>query len=192
MYGTAQSLNEGGITMEVRLQDNSGAGGHITQVTLARGAGWGLIAGLVGTMVMDLVLMGALSAIGLPAFTCFSIVGNTAALFFLKFGKEVAGGVPLGVAAHYLIGPFVGAIFGAAVVQIGALRVDSLKKGVILAVLYIEILSQPILAATPILLKMTTPKTLQWFGGSFVMHLMWGVVVGVILSHGLLAMNMEE
>jgi len=83
---------------------------------------------LVGTMIMDLVLMGSLSAIGLPAFTCFSIVGKTAALFFSKLGTEVTGGVPLGVAAHYLIVPFVGAIFGAAVVQIDALRVDSLKE----------------------------------------------------------------
>ena len=185
IYGTAQSLNEGGISMEITPQGNSRARGHITHVTLARGMGWGLIGGLVGTMVMDLVLMGALSAVGLPALTCFSIVGNTAARFFSRLGTEMAGGVPLGVAAHYLIGPVVGAIFGAAAVQIDALRLDTLKKVVVLAVLYIEILSQPILAMTPILLKMTAPKTLKWFGGSFVMHLIWGVVVGVVVSYGL-------
>jgi hypothetical protein len=97
----------------------------------------------------------------------------------------MAGGVPLGAAVHYLIGPLVGAIFGAAVAQVDALRVDSLEKSVVLAVLYVEILGQPILATTPILLKMTAPETLQWFSVSFVMHFMLAVVLGVIVSYGL-------
>ena len=152
---------------------------------LARGMVVGSLGGLVGTLVMDLILMGALSAAGLPALTCFSIVGDTVARFFSILGIEMAGGVPLGAAAHYLIGPLVGAIFGAAVAQVAALRVDTLKKGIVLAILYVEILSQPILATTPILLKMTAHETLQWFSVSFVMHFMLAVVLGVIASYGL-------
>ena len=92
---------------------------------------------------------------------------------------------PLGAATHYLVGPVVGAIFGVAVAQVEALRLDTLMKGIILAVVYVEIRSQPILATTPILLKMTAPETLQWFSVSFGMHFMWGVVLGAIVSHGL-------
>jgi len=55
----------------------------------------------------------------------------------------------------------------------------------VLAILYVEILSQPILATTPILLKMTAHETLQWFSVSFVMHFMLAVVLGVIVSYGL-------
>ncbi len=168
--------------MEKTFQSDSWARGY---VTLVKGMGWGAMGGLVGTMVMDLVLMGVLSAIGLPALTCFSIVGNTAARFLSILGIEIAGGIPLGVAAHYLIGPVVGAIFGAAVVQVKALRVDSLKKGIILAVLYVEILSQPLLAMTPILLPMTTADTWQWFGVSFVMHMIYGAILGAVVSYGL-------
>ncbi len=127
--------------MEITLQSNSRARGHITDVAPVRGMGWGLIGGLAGTLVMDLVLMGALSTVGLPTLTCFSIVGNTAARFFWTLGIEMAGGVPLGVATHYLIGPVVGVIFGAASAQVDALRADTLKKGIVLAVLYVEILS---------------------------------------------------
>ncbi len=61
---------------------------------------------------------------------------------------------------------------------------DTLKKGIVLAVLYTEILSQPMLALAPILLRMTAPETLQWFGGSFGMHLIWGCVLGVVWSLG--------
>lgn len=171
--------------METTLQGSSQARGYITHATLAKGMGWGLVGGLIGTLVMDLILMGALSAVGLQALSCFSIVGDTGARFFSILGIEMAGGVPLGVATHYSVGPVVGAIFGAVVAQVHALRVDTLKKCVVLAVLYVQVLSQPMLALTPILLKTTAADTLQWFGGSFVMHFIWGVVLGVIVSYGL-------
>lgn len=180
--------------MEVTLQGSSLSKGHITQASLAKGLGWGLIGGLAGTLVMDLILMGALSAAGLPALTCFSIVGNTVARFFTITGIEMAGGVPIGVATHYIVGPVVGAIFGAAVAgatvaQVNVFRLDNLKRGIVLAVVYVEILAQPILAMTPILLKMTTTEALLWFGGSFVMHILYGVVLGAVVSYGLRLAN---
>jgi hypothetical protein len=150
-----------------------------------RGLEWGSIGGLTGTLVMGFFHMGALSAVGLPALTGFSIIGNTAGGFFSMLGMQVAGGVSLGAAVYYLLGPAIGAIFGAVVTQVHALRVDSLKKGVVLAVVYVEILSQPILAATPILLKTTAAETLLWFGFSFVMHLIFGGVLGAIVSREL-------
>jgi hypothetical protein len=101
------------------------------------------------------------------------------------FGTQVAGGVPTGVVAHYGIGPLVGILFGAAVTKFPALQDGTLKKITIAAFVYVEILSQPILATTPILLKMKTPATLQWFGGSFVMHLILSIVLGVIVALGL-------
>jgi hypothetical protein len=141
---------------------------------------------------MDLILMGALSAVGLPAFTCFSIVGDTVARFFSLLGLQMAGSIPAGVATHYLVGPIVGIIFGIALVKIDVLRVNSLKKAIILAVLYIEILSQPILATTPILLKMTLDETLQWYSIAFVMHFILGVVLGVIVTYGLRSTTLEK
>ena len=78
-----------------------------------------------------------------------------------------------------------GRLFGAAVAKVDALRVDTLKKSVVLAVLYVEILSQPLLVTTPILLKMTTPETFQWFGVSFLMHLIAGAVLGLVICYGL-------
>ena len=170
--------------MNKTLPSNSCMKRRITRVTLARGMGWGLLGGWGSTLFMDFVLMGALSAVGLPALSCFSIVGNTVARFFSLMGLEVAGGVSLGVATHYVVGPVIGIIFGGIVTQVACLRVDSVKKGVILAVLYVEILSQPILATTPILLKMTNPEAWLWFGGSFVMHFIWGTILGLVMGYG--------
>jgi hypothetical protein len=171
--------------MAATLESNWRMGGPMIQATGARGMGWGLLGGLVGTLTMDLVLMGALSAIGLTPLLCFSIVGDTVARFFSILGLTVAGGVPTGAVAHYVIGPLVGVIFGAAVARIDALRADTLKRGVVLGILYVEILSQPILASTPILLKMTAPQIVQWYGISFVMHVLCGAVLGAVVSYGL-------
>jgi hypothetical protein len=173
------------MNMETTLQGNSPARGYISHATLAKGMGWGLIGGLAGTLVMDLILMGALSAVGLHALSCFSTVGDTGARFFSILGIDMAGGVPLGVATHYSVGPVVGAIFGAVVARVHALRVGTLKKCVVLAVLYVQVLSQPMLALTPILLKTTRADTLQWYGGAFVAHLICGVVLGLVVGYGL-------
>jgi hypothetical protein len=68
--------------MEKTFVGTSHVTGRITSISFSRGLGWGLIGGLAGTMIMDVILMGALSAVGLPTLTCFLIVGNTVARFF--------------------------------------------------------------------------------------------------------------
>jgi hypothetical protein len=171
--------------MERTLQSNPRMIGQIAPTSFSRGLGWGLIGGLAGTMIMDLVLIGVLSAVGLPALTCFSIVGNTVARFFLIESMEMAGAIQLGVITHYLVGPLFGTIFGVLVVRGETLRVNTLKKSILLAIIYVEILSQPMLATTPILLKMTVPVTLQWYGGSFIMHMLMAVVLGSLVGYGL-------
>ncbi|MEI7988269.1 MAG: hypothetical protein WCI88_04455 [Chloroflexota bacterium] len=167
--------------MESIFQGKAEMTGRLYLIRYSRGLVGGLIGGLAGTLVMDLVLMGALSALGLPALTCFSIVGNTVARFFSIQGVEVERAIQLGVITHYLIGPLVGLIYGVGVVWIKALHVISWKKSILFAILYVEILSQPLLATTPILLKMTVPVTLQWYAGSFVMHLLFAVVLGAVV-----------
>ena len=171
--------------MGVVLLHNLRTKGQMSSAALARDMAWGSIGGLVGLIVMDLVLAGMSLAVGLPTVIFFSTIGDTAAGFFALLGIPLAGVFPLGTAVHNLSSMVLGAIFGAAAAQIDALRVDTLKKGIVLAVLYIEILSQPILATSPILLKMTTAQTLQWYGVSADMHLIWAVVLGVVVSYGL-------
>jgi hypothetical protein len=171
--------------MEKKLEGTSQVTGRIPSNNLWRGLGWGVIGGFAGTMVMDLVLMGALAALGSPALTCFSIVGNTVSRFFSLQGVDIAKSIQLGILTHYLVGPLIGAIFGTVTSRIEALRVGTLKKTLLVAIVYVEILSQPMLAMTPILLKMTVPATLQWYAGSFMMHLMAGGVLGAVMGRGL-------
>jgi hypothetical protein len=152
----------------------------------------GCIGGLVGTIVMDLFGAGLFVVMGGPASLSFAIIRDAAAAFFAMLGMTVAGGTPLGALLHYLIGLAFGALFGTAVSRIAVLRLDSLKKAVGLGVVYVEIISQPLLAAAAWVLHMTAAETAQWFGISFVMHLVYGLVLGLVAYYGLRAVPATE
>ena len=171
--------------MERILGRNLSVISRLISINLLRGMNWGLIGGLAGTIVMDLFLVGAFSIAGLPALTCFMVIGNTFASFFSIQSIEMARTIQIGVVTHYVIGPLIGALYGMAMVCIKSLHVRTMKKCILLAILYVELISQPLLATTPILLKMTVSVTLLWYGGSFVMHLIPAVVLGMVVSSGL-------
>ena len=171
--------------METTLPVSTRMEKNLPPATLRKGIGWGLVGGFVGMLVVDLLLMGALSIAGLPPLACFSMVGNTMQRFFLILDLDLTGGVPMGVATHYLVGPLLGAVFGIVLVRFRALRVDTLKKCVLHAILYAEIVSQPLFAMMPLMMKMTASETIVWFFGSVVMHFIWGIVLGLFLGHGL-------
>jgi hypothetical protein len=155
------------------------------RAAVVRGAIWGLVGGLIGTVALDIVLIAVLSTMGLPAVISFTTIGDTAAAFFGLVGLEMAGGFPMGVTAHYLLGLMLGAIFGAAVSQVEALRTCRRLRCVLLGVVYVLILSQPILALSPLLLKMTAVATVQWFVISAAVHSIWGAVLGAFVGFGL-------
>jgi hypothetical protein len=147
----------------------------------------GCIGGLVGTIVMDLFGAGLFLIMSGPASLSFAIIGDAAAGGFSLLGITLAGGAPLGALLHYLIGLALGCLFGAAVSRVAALRVDSLKKAVGMGMLYVEVMSLPMLASAALILRMTAAETAQWFGISFVMHLVYGLVLGLVVRQGLRA-----
>jgi hypothetical protein len=155
--------------------------------TRTRGVIVGCIGGLMGTIVMDLFGAGLFLLMGGPASLSFSVIGDAAAAFLAMLGITMAGGTPLGALLHYLIGLAFGALFGAAVSRIALLRLDAPKKAAALGVLYVELISQPLLAAAAWVLQMTAPETAQWFGISFVMHLVYCLVLGLVAYYRLRA-----
>ncbi len=151
---------------------------------LMRGILVGAGAGLVGTIVMDLFGLVVLLVAGGPDTISFSLIGDAAATFFSSMGIEVPGGTPLGVLLHYVIGVALGLAFGAGICIVGV-RDLGLKKGVVLGVLFVEAMSIPMLTAAAIVLQMTLSHAALYFATSFTMHLVFGSVVGLVVSYGL-------
>jgi len=151
--------------------------------TFTKGLIWGLIGGFIGTIIMDLVIVGFFLVMRMPIDLIYSFIGDVAQSFLLRIGIHVSGGVLLGAFVHFFLGLILGGLFGVAVSQIRLLRLVSIKKGVLLGILYIEIVSQPILVTAPLLKQMTTSDVLQWYGLSTVMHLIYGMILGGVLSY---------
>ncbi len=153
--------------------------------TLSRGIVVGLIGGLAGTIAMHLFGVGIFLAMGQPTSISFSIIGDAAASFFSRLGVDLAGGAPLGMVVFYLLGLALGVTFVALVLRIDAFRMDSIRKGVGLGILFVEAMSVPMLLAATLLLKMAASAAALWFGISAVMHLIYGGVLGAVVSYGL-------
>ncbi len=171
--------------MEITFQDKSLVKERNLPASLAKGMLWGLLGGLAGTLLMDLLLMGGLVLAGLSALTCFSIVGDTMARFFSLLGAEIPASAAVGVITHYVIGPAIGVIFGVIVILANRTQVITRKKCMLVSILYVEILSQPLLAVSVFLLEMKWPVIAAWYGGAFVMHFILGVILAVMVSRGL-------
>jgi hypothetical protein len=149
-----------------------------------RGIIAGMVGGLVGTIAMYLFGAGIFALLGWPANTSLSIIGDSAAAFFSKLGFALAGGAPLGMRLYYLIGITLGAMLGVIVVSLEPLHKASLMKRVGVSILFVEVMSLPLLAAGTLALKMSAAGAVLWFGISFAMHLVYGLVLGVVTSYG--------
>lgn len=167
-----------------RLQD--GARGCMTEVKVASGIKLGLIGGLVGSVVMDLVMLGTFSMTGEPAGVFFAFIGEAAAAFLSMIGISVGGGyILIGAGLHYVIGLVLGIIFVGIVSRVDALRAAAVWKCVLLGILYTEVASFLLLVPAVIVLKMTASQIRELFAAAFFFHLVYGAVLGVIVSYGL-------
>jgi hypothetical protein len=143
----------------------------------------GMVGGLAGTISMHLFGVGIFTLLGWPPDTSFSIIGDSAAAFFSKLGVFLAGGGSLGRRVYYLIGLTLGAMLGVAVAYLETLQLASHQKRVGLSILYVEIMSLPLLAVGILALEMSAANAVLWFGISFVMHLVYGLVLGIVTSY---------
>ena len=143
---------------------------------------WGLIGGFIATAIMDGVCAAFFAGVGMPVDLTYSFIGDAAADFFSRTGLDMAGSRLLGTVVHFFIGTALGGLFGLTTSRVEVFRTDSLRKAVVLAVIYIEIVSQPIVASAPLLGKMTVPDIVNWYALSTGMHLIYAVVLATILS----------
>ncbi len=151
--------------------------------SLSKGIMVGAGGGLAGTIVMDLFGVIVLLVNGGPDTISFALIGDAAATFLANFGLSIPGGTPLGLFLHYLIGVALGLTFGA-VIWLAGIHNLTWRKGIAFGILYVEAMSIPMLTAAAIVLQMTSSQTAVYFTTSFVMHLVFGSIVGVVVSYG--------
>jgi len=134
-------------------------------IILSREIKFGVLGSIVGTVVMDLVMIVEFSLTGLPLDTYLALIGS------------VVGGVII----HLLFGLLIGIVFGAAVLKVDDFHIDTARKGVGLGVLA-GIATIPFCIVFAIIANVPIGDMLTF---SIPGHLTWGAVLGVMAGHGL-------
>ncbi len=146
---------------------------------------YGLIGGLLGTVVMDLVMFGLFLIMGESLKSWFSLIGETASIIFSYIGIEIGEFFILGTVLHYSIGLFLGLIFGVIMFKYKNLQIASTLKCIVLGVLATEIFGTALLVAMPIVLELTTSDTIRIFSLSIMLHSINGILLGLVVKYGL-------
>lgn len=140
---------------------------------------FGMAAGIIATIVMDVFVALAMLAMGFPVAFMFAFIGKVASTFFSLSTLSASGMIILGFVIHYLFGMGYGALFCAVLARWPRFRPVALGTSIAVGIAYIEIFSQPFLATAPLVLKLAAADTLQWYALSTAMHAIYGAVLGV-------------
>jgi hypothetical protein len=145
---------------------------------MLKGIGFGLVGGLLGTILMDVVMM-----------ITFVSAGERADMFFTLVGERLGDGAILGITLHCVVGMTGGFVFSLLVLNVSALELKTIKKGLVFGV-----------AAGAITVPLGCIPLAIWLGESILgviafsvlPHLVWGTVLGWTVAFGLLRLKTQS
>jgi len=131
----------------------------------------GVIGSLAGTIAMDVVMVVESLIIGAPVDGFVAVIGSA-----------VGGGALVGVVMHLAMGSLLGLLFGLAVWRVRLFKIESMRKGVWLGLLA-GLVTIP-LGCVPTAMVTHVP-VVEMVSFSFIPHLVWGAVLGLVAGYGL-------
>jgi hypothetical protein len=138
-----------------------------------RGVGFGLIGGISGTFLMDIVMV-----------LTFVIAGQPPDTFFSMVGEKLGYGALAGVLVHNLVGLTGGFVFSLLVLNVKALSVESRRKGLMLGITA-GAFTIPF-GCIPLAIWLNQP-ILDVIAFSILPHFVWGTILGWMVGYGLLS-----
>ena len=136
---------------------------------------FGLIGGLVGTFLMDAVMIAT-----------FLLVGEKADVFFSAVGEKLGGGALIGAAVHMCIGATGGFVFSLLVISFKALDISSMRRGVMFGFAGGAITIP--LGCIPLAIWLGQP-VVEVIAFSIMPHLVWGTFLGWTVARGTLSLD---
>lgn len=133
-----------------------------------KGVAIGILGGLVGTVLMDTVMVATFLIVGEPAETFFSLVG-----------KRLGGGTFTGLALHNVVGMTGGVVFALGVTTVRSLIVATRRTGITFG-LAAGLITIP-LGCVPMAIWLNESIPLV-VGFSFLPHLVWGTTLGLVMG----------
>jgi hypothetical protein len=145
---------------------------------VVRNLSLGIVGGLFGTVLMDIVMV-----------ITFVSLGESWDMFFSMVGEKLGGGAMLGIALHNVVGMTGGTIFALLVLNVPALEIRTMRRGLTLG-----------LAAGLFTIPAGCIPLAIWLGESIVVviafsalpHIVWGTVLGWTTGYGLLSAKLRS
>ena len=152
----------------------------MNEENMVRGSIYGIIAGTISTIVIDIVALVILAAMGVSLSSFFALIGRC---FLTLIGIEAADPVWQGVVLHYSIAILTGMAIGLLTQRFHKLEFSSYRKGILLSVIIAEVEGNSLFYLMSVIMKVPQSETVTMYELCFILHLIWGGCLGLIISY---------
>ena len=145
---------------------------------IIRGSIYGLVAGTISTIVIDIVAMIILATMGISLWSFFALIGQC---FLTLIGANAPDPVWQGIILHYLIAILTGLIIGLLTLIFDKLQFSSYRKGILLSIIIAEVEGNSLFYLMSVIMNFPQSEMGVMYGLCFILHLIWGACLGAIL-----------
>jgi hypothetical protein len=152
----------------------------MNEKNMATGSIYGIIAGTVSTIIIDMVALIMLTAMGFSLASFFALIGRC---FLTLIGLDAADPVWQGLTLHYSIGILTGLVIGLLTQRLHKLQFSSYRKGILLSIIIAEVEGNSLFYLMSVIMKIPQSEVVIMYGLCILFHLIWGVCLGLIISY---------
>ena len=152
----------------------------MNEENIARGSIYGIIAGTISTIVIDIVALIILAVMGVSLSSFFALIGRC---LLTLMGADGADPVWQGIMLHYSIAILTGLVLGLLTQRFHKLEFSSYRKGILLSVIIAEVEGNSLFYLMSVIMKIPQSEMVTMYELCFILHLIWGVCLGLIISY---------
>ena len=152
----------------------------MNEENIARGSIYGIIAGTISTIVIDIVALIILAVMGVSLSSFFALIGRC---LLTLIGADGADPVWQGIMLHYSIAILTGLVLGLLTQRFHKLEFSSYRKGIPLSVIIAEVEGNSLFYLMSVIMKIPQSEMVTMYELCFILHLIWGVCLGLIISY---------
>ena len=147
---------------------------------IIRGSIYGLIAGAINTIVIDIVAMIVLATVGISLWSFFAFVGQC---FLTLIGVYAPDPVWQGITLHFSIAILTGLIISLLTQRFDKLQFSSYRKGLLLSIIIAEVEGNSLFYLMTVIMNFPQSEMGFLYGLCIIFHFIWGSCLGLIISY---------
>jgi len=147
---------------------------------IIRGSIYGIIAGTISTILIDIVAMIILATMGISLWSFFALIGQC---FLTLIGANAPDPVWQGITLHYSIAILTGLIIGLLTQRFDKLQFSSYRKGILLSIIIAEVEGNSLFYLMSVIMNIPQSEIGLMYGLCIIFHLIWGSCLGLIISY---------